>query len=764
MITLKQYQKTAIESLLRQVKTLLGKDGGRICVFKAPTGSGKTIMVADFLDKLATEASLPSRYAFLWVSSHDLHKQSHDKLAHYLRDSRYRLSYLEDVQGTELAENQIVFINWESLTKKNKQGEYINTYMRDQESGRTLANFVGNSNANGIETILIVDESHHHYWSQQTQEFVQQVIDPKLTLEVSATPQIIPSASDLYRGNAGYVEITFEEVIAEGMIKSSVAINEALGQGVDLSGAADELVLNAALSKQQELLEQLATQGTPYRPLVLVQLPSESVSMSALDESKRQSVETYLRDTHDITINNGRLGIWLSNEKQNLDHTCDPDSAVDVLIFKQAIALGWDCPRAQILVMFRDIRSTTFEVQTVGRILRMPEAKHYGIGALDRAYVYTNLDRIQVKDDPADKTYFKTKQSFRRRDYTPIDLPSVYLSRTDYGDLTAAFYDCFYQSANAYFDIAPEDFGNEALAKVDAKLDLEPEELTTPVMVDVVVEDIDSEAARDIVGTNTIGLRVAEEDIKLRYEQFAKAASLPYAPVRSHGKIQQAIYQWFDNYLGYKGRSRLDIQRIVVCSRTNLGHFKRIMTDARDRFAVVDVARKQQQRRRQDEPAWNVPTSDIFGDNYLLVTDVSHALQPFYSEPRPSQPEQDFLEELRSADAHKWWYRNGTNKATYFAIPYLNEQDTLASSYPDFIVHFKDGRVGIYETKSGRTVTEDDTARKSDAIQAYIKQNSTQERPLCGGIVDARNTGLFVFTGEVYSKDPNHSAWIRLRF
>ena len=48
------------------------------------------------------------------------------------------------------------------------------------------------------------------------------------------------------------------------------------------------------------------------------------------------------------------------------------DSPIEVLIFKQAIATGWDCPRASILVMLRDIKSVTFEIQTVGRILRMP--------------------------------------------------------------------------------------------------------------------------------------------------------------------------------------------------------------------------------------------------------------------------------------------------------------------------------------------------------------------------------------------------------
>ena len=44
---------------------------------------------------------------------------------------------------------------------------------------------------------------------------------------------------------------------------------------------------------------------------------------------------------------------------------------------KQAISTGWDCPRAKILVKLREGMSEQFEIQTIGRIRRMPEAKHY---------------------------------------------------------------------------------------------------------------------------------------------------------------------------------------------------------------------------------------------------------------------------------------------------------------------------------------------------------------------------------------------------
>ena len=65
------------------------------------------------------------------------------------------------------------------------------------------------------------------------------------------------------------------------------------------------------------------------------------------------------------------------------------DAEPIAVIIKQAVATGWDCPRAQILVKLRDNMSEVFEIQTIGRIRRMPEAKHYESDLLDSCYLYT---------------------------------------------------------------------------------------------------------------------------------------------------------------------------------------------------------------------------------------------------------------------------------------------------------------------------------------------------------------------------------------
>ena len=156
-MTLKNYQKTAIDKLLKLTRVLLEKEGKRVCVFKAPTGSGKTIMIAEYLKNLSDE-QLPTKYAFLWISGNNLHKQSRDKLESYLNPSIYRFSYIEDVQNNTLQENEIAFVNWHSLTKQDrKTGDYTNLFMRDNEDDRNLRTFIENTKEKGVEIILIVD-------------------------------------------------------------------------------------------------------------------------------------------------------------------------------------------------------------------------------------------------------------------------------------------------------------------------------------------------------------------------------------------------------------------------------------------------------------------------------------------------------------------------------------------------------------------------------------------------------------------------------
>ncbi len=202
----------------------------------------------------------------------------------------------------------------------------------------------------------------------------------------------------------------------------------------------DRFVIDEALKKSLELRNTYESLGSPVRPLVLIQLPSESKSTTELDKTKLTRTIQVLEKDFGISFANKKLAIWLSDDKTNKELIDETDSTVEVLIFKQAIAVGWDCPRAQILVMFREIGSVTFEIQTIGRILRMPEQRHYSENSLNIAYVYTDLERASIGIHELARNLIKDKFARRKEEYKDISLMSTYLRRTEYNDLGYSFY------------------------------------------------------------------------------------------------------------------------------------------------------------------------------------------------------------------------------------------------------------------------------------------------------------------------------------
>ena len=75
MFILKKYQKDAVDGLLVKSKKLLGKGWNTKLTFQAPTASGKTIMVAEFLKNLVKEdPSQKKEFSFIWAAPRKLHK------------------------------------------------------------------------------------------------------------------------------------------------------------------------------------------------------------------------------------------------------------------------------------------------------------------------------------------------------------------------------------------------------------------------------------------------------------------------------------------------------------------------------------------------------------------------------------------------------------------------------------------------------------------------------------------------------------------
>lgn len=399
---LKPYQRDAVDELKEYVKIGLNSKNRKSIIFKAPTGSGKTFMASSLFEEIAEEKS-NINFCVIWAcpGKGELHKQSLEAVKKYLGGNPICSLLEDDFFGTRkhIKNKEIVFINWEKLIQKDKEtGKWANNLMKDQE-GMNFIDVIEQTKKNGTKVILVVDESHiGSSQKARIHEFRETIIIPNITIEMSATP-----LSDHID-----VEIEPQKVIDEGMIKEDVIVNEDISK-IDLSLAEKDseiLILEKGFEKRNQIISRYKELGIPVNPLVLIQIPNVDEG-----EAKKLVITDFLRD-RDITEDNGKLKFWCDN-KANFDKQAikKNNDITEFLVFKTAVATGWDCPRAHILIKFRDGKSETFEIQTIGRILRTAEAHSYNDYLLDNAYIFTNLATFERKSDTYNPNRIKTEFS-----------------------------------------------------------------------------------------------------------------------------------------------------------------------------------------------------------------------------------------------------------------------------------------------------------------------------------------------------------------
>jgi len=744
-IDLKPYQEKAVGELVVTVKTLLEKEGQKkVCVFQAPTGGGKTIMTAKFIEEIIKE--LPDDdLCFVWVSigKGDLHLQSKRSLEEVFGGAP-RVSLVEEefAGGRErIVRNEVVVANWEKLRSKDREtGEWKNVLMKDGEK----INFrdVMAKTREQRKIILIIDESHIGATAERTNE-LREEINADIILEMSATPKIQPEPRDLARGTAGFIFIEPKEVIEEGMIKKELIINEKIDEIGNNESDSQEVVLERAYQKQRELKKLFEIEKSIVNPLALVQIPTAEAGAD-----KIKAVKEFLSHKG-ITEKNGKLAIWLADEKSAAlgpknEWVRDLDNEIEFLIFKQAIDTGWDCPRAHILVKFRESHSETFEIQTVGRILRMPEQKHYASEDLNIGYIYTNVQSIIVKKEEYNPNIIKHLKSVRVAEYKPIKLVSYYKARADYGDITSSFSHMFEKVACEHFGLKGD---HTMFAQNTAKLEragivLDIKKYQQDIIANAKIEGKSfDEIEGKIDSAAHARLTIAGNDLQALFEQVIKNNLGSFKNIkRSVPKVKTAIYSWFRKYLGAKEwpEEAILVQMIFLHNGNRNVFEKKVLAVAIDAYKAV--REKEIKKRVEESEQWYdlEIAPECFFNKYAdeLVEAQKYVYKPCYLSAERSGPERQF-EKFLNENAGKitWWWKNGENKKDYFGIKYEYPAGVIHAFYPDYLVQFKDGRLGLLETKDqGDQDGNSYTKAKAEALQLYIKEQIKKGKKLVGGI------------------------------
>lgn len=333
-------------------------------VLSAPTGAWKTVIASKFIDDYLDENP---NTVFLWTCpwAWKLEEQSKNSFSEVTEWITFW-----DVYSFIREENpswKVYFINWEKINKKS------NVVLRETEYNNLMEKVLACHN-DKIDIFIIVDEEHKN--RENANEFIAN-IQPKHVLRISATPMT----------NAEYNEIIDDDdVIASWVIAAGISINENVSKDVDENNNVEEdydlRLLHLADIKRKEIQKEYDKLWLNIRPLVIIQFPSGKPEW--IERVKKELSEMwYWEDS------------WLVTSWFSWDHPDSPeelrklDWSYSFLLFKQAIATWWDCPRAKILVKLREWWTEAFNIQTIGRIRRMPERKHYRNDILDNCYIYT---------------------------------------------------------------------------------------------------------------------------------------------------------------------------------------------------------------------------------------------------------------------------------------------------------------------------------------------------------------------------------------
>lgn len=761
--TLKNYQRDAVDELKGYIELGFRSKNRKEVVFKAPTGSGKTFMAASLFEELAGEHS-DINFCILWAcpGKGELHKQSHDAVKTYLGGNPVCSLLEEDFFGSRkfIKNKEIVFINWEKLIQKDKgTGAWANNLMKDQE-GMNFIDVIDQTKKNGTKVVLVVDESHIGSSAKaRIQEFINTIIIPSILLEMSATP--LNDHID--------VEVNPEDVIKEGMIKEDVIVNEGIKKEDKSLEEKDSelLILEKGFAKREEIVKKYAELNTNVNPLVLIQIPNVDEG-----EAKKLVIKDFLREKG-ITEANGKLKLWCDNhdpfDKKEIRKNND---ITEYLIFKTAVATGWDCPRAHILVKFREGKSETFETQTIGRILRTAEAKSYDDPLLDNAYIFTNIWTFETKQDSYNPNKIKTEWTKMREGYTQLrvwaqtKLISFYRSRQeDYNSADSRFGEYLFKSFMKRMGLTEEDRNNVLFNDPDRLEDagLKLETNTGDVILEETNLGMENIAEERTITGNAVNVQMSENDVQAQYNAIIRDNLNGLAYVRSKSPINTAIMDVLSTFI--KGFPRAEkVKKYMQIVVNNRELFAEVISEATAEFRQMLSVNAGKKGVRYD---FKIEESRAYSsETHTTLLGIKSLYNPLFvlknASGQVNYLEKNFLQYLDTQNVVEWYWENGSELMRInFGISYNNGMNTFQ---PDFIIKFKDGSVGIFDTKPNDETNLADTTVKNEALRDYlydINQNRGYDPKVVGGIVCQSGTQFYLFEGRDYHDyNSNHDGWV----
>lgn len=713
-------------------------------VLYAPTGFGKTVMVCKFIDDCLDENP---NTVFLWLcpGAGGLQQQSQDVFEEVTSGISFG-----DVYGfiTETdPRGQVFFINWDKINKKS------NVVLREGEYKDLMTKVLTCHNDN-IDIFMVIDEEHKY--RDTANEYVSN-IQPVHTLRISATPVT----------KAGHTEIiTDDEVIGAGLIATGISINDGVSVAIQENNNLDDdlLLLELADKKRKAIQKQYNDLGLQIRPLVLIQFPNGS-------DDWIERVKSTLSDMG-YGENSGLVTSWFSGDHpDNPEEIKKLDGQYAFLLFKQAIATGWDCPRAKILVKLREGGTERFNIQTVGRIRRMPERKHYDIDLIDTCYLYTLDSEFQEGLTSSLSDSFYTYQYHRKFAAPNVNLISEHLNGNDR----------YAVNPEAVVTVVRNQMLTECDLDGDGMLDRREMETTKGYIFGTKLKTAAIEGAarttHDMMKLSTVfggehQINNHDDGFIIRDAKRRIARAIGVDENISNNALR-VLFAPMDTQISIESEEEKEFERKnKLIDSMSLSEFNAFLVNNRDK--LVELFGKISETEYGDivetdviESEWGIPSYQYYKQHKKIQSTKIFEKNVFKNygnniviHPNRTVSEIEFERWCESCDAVKWVYKNRDKGIEYFSIVY-RKAFRRAHFYPDYIVGLTNGEIWIIEAKGGMTADGGSNnidryaGRKFDALKAYGEKHPE----IKWGFVRAVGTQLYL-SNTVWDEDvTNNRVW-----
>jgi len=417
---LAKYQERAVEALTGVVKKVAEYHDDRpkdrqqialksgVTLLQAPTGSGKTLVLGRVLEGLRGGLTRP--VVWFWFAPYaGLVTQTRESIVDQCGALRVR-DISKDREPVGTRDGDVFVQTWGAVAANNKDARKVR---RSKESALSLDDMIETLRDDGFFVGVVIDEAHLNFGAsaQAAANFYLNTLKPDFTILATATPN--DDKLDAFEDKAG-IEVASRVIVPRDDVVLSGLNKEGLMMGVIRMSDADrdlvdheQATLTAGWTQHLRVKSRLKEQGIALTPLMLVQVEDQA-------KGGEDPVERVRQKLVEVGVPESAIATHTSGQPDPDFHTLAYDPDKQVLIFKVAVATGFDAPRAWTLVSVRPNRGKEFGLQIVGRIMRVhPLIRpfHGEDDLLDRGYVFLTDPEMQAGLDAAVEEVKAVRQS-----------------------------------------------------------------------------------------------------------------------------------------------------------------------------------------------------------------------------------------------------------------------------------------------------------------------------------------------------------------